>query len=172
MMTCWTWCADCSIKRRSRWDLPEPELPCTSSRVASNSSRCSVTAIFDVVVPRTISVMRGTLLMRLPRGNRIWRRSPNSGGGFSHFVAESTTLVEKTGSTPSFLPLARCMQLLCTRSSCCGEVSNNDQDQMARLRGDDRPDRRRAGLRRDVARRDGDRLSEQSDLAVRALEIA
>ena len=31
----------CSSRRRSRCDLPEPELPCTSRRVASSSSRSS-----------------------------------------------------------------------------------------------------------------------------------
>jgi hypothetical protein len=56
--------------------------------------------------------MRGTLFMVSAGGNPIWLTSRNSGGGFSHFVAEFTTLVEKTGATPSFSPLARCMQLL------------------------------------------------------------
>jgi hypothetical protein len=31
---CCTQGALCSSRRRSRWDLPEPELPCTSRRVA------------------------------------------------------------------------------------------------------------------------------------------
>jgi hypothetical protein len=62
------------------------------------------------------------------RGNRIWRSPPNSGGGFSHFVAEFTTLVEKTGGKPSFLALAQGMQLLGMKSSCLWGISANDQD--------------------------------------------
>ena len=41
MIACWTTGALCSSRRRSRCDLPEPELPCTSRRVASSSSRSS-----------------------------------------------------------------------------------------------------------------------------------
>ena len=41
MMACWTRLALCSRRRRRRCDLPEPELPWTSRRVARSSSRSS-----------------------------------------------------------------------------------------------------------------------------------
>ena len=42
MTACCTMAALCSSSRRSRCDLPEPELPWTSRRVASSSSRSSI----------------------------------------------------------------------------------------------------------------------------------
>ncbi len=47
----------CSSSRRSRWDLPDPELPCTSRRVASSSSRSSAAEVPAVVCPISIATV-------------------------------------------------------------------------------------------------------------------
>ncbi len=52
--TCCTQAALCSSRRRSRCDLPEPELPCTSSRVASSSSRSIMADVPSDSVPMSI----------------------------------------------------------------------------------------------------------------------
>ena len=51
----------CSSRRRSRCDLPEPELPWTSKRVASNSSRSSMAGALPDAVPISISTSRSPL---------------------------------------------------------------------------------------------------------------
>src|SRR6201994_139486 len=61
MTVCCTQGTLCSSSRRSKWDLPEPELPCTSRRVASSSSR-SMEAESPVAV-RPISI--ATVIFRL-----------------------------------------------------------------------------------------------------------
>ncbi len=55
MTHCCTQGALCSSSRRSRCDLPEPELPCTNRRVASNSSRSSMAGLAEPAAPISIS---------------------------------------------------------------------------------------------------------------------
>ena len=73
----------CSSSRRSKCDLPEPELPCTSRRVASSSSRSRAAAPPAVVCPISIAtvmprlkvscgegLIKSTAARRAPTGNR------------------------------------------------------------------------------------------------------
>src|SRR5207245_725103 len=61
MMACCTQGALCSSSRRSRCDLPEPELPCTRRRVASSSSRSMAAAAPAVVCPISIATVMSRL---------------------------------------------------------------------------------------------------------------
>ena len=64
MMVCCTQGALCSSSRRSRCDLPEPELPCTSRRVASSSSKSSVRRAAVRVRPEIDGDLGGRLIDR------------------------------------------------------------------------------------------------------------
>ena len=67
-MVCCTQGALCSRSLRNRWDLPEPELPCTRSRVASSSSRSRATVAPAVVCPISIATVMSQLKAFLRRG--------------------------------------------------------------------------------------------------------
>ncbi|MGY4285592.1 hypothetical protein ACVWXO_004812 [Bradyrhizobium sp. LM2.7] len=76
MMACCTQGALCSSSRRSRCDLPEPELPCTRRRVASNSSRSKAAAAPAMVCPISIA----TVMSRLrPLHSRTGAYQPGRG---------------------------------------------------------------------------------------------
>ena len=68
MIACCTNGALCSSKRRSRCDLPEPELPCTSRRVASNSARSIRPGSPVLVVPISIAVVMRAMNRRVGSG--------------------------------------------------------------------------------------------------------
>src|SRR5437588_1348252 len=77
-MVCCTHGALCSGSRRSRWDLPEPELPCTSRRVASSSSRSRAAGAPPVVCPISIATVMSRLKVSLRKGAYHPDRSPSS----------------------------------------------------------------------------------------------
>src|ERR1700742_165284 len=82
MMVCCTQGALCSSNRRSRWDLPEPELPCTSRRVASSSSRSRTAAAPAVVCPISIATVMPRLKVSLLGGAAYqYDHNPSSAHG-------------------------------------------------------------------------------------------
>ena len=64
MTHCCTQGALCSSRRRSRCDLPEPELPCTSRRVASNSSRSSLASAPPAAAPMSMPTFNAATSLR------------------------------------------------------------------------------------------------------------
>src|SRR5882762_6732993 len=121
MMVCCTQGALCSSSRRRRCDLPEPELPCTSRRVASSSSRSSAAAAPAVVCPISIATVMPRLKVSLWGGAYQSQRSASSADG-QH---SRQHWPQPNGAVGMMSCGLECQQLALTYVEvCCGAVHN------------------------------------------------